>query len=114
MIIDSYIFGRMVIDGKPYSKDLIILPDRSVLHPWWRKTGHTVALSDIKDIIATSPDILIVGTGMPGLMKPESAFCRELETMGIETRIMPTGAAIKEYNALALRRKIAACFHLTC
>jgi hypothetical protein len=114
MIIDSYIFGRIVIDGKPYSKDLIIFPDGTVFHPWWRKTGHKVALSDIQEIIATSPDILIVGTGMPGLMKPESAFYRELETMGIETRVMPTKAAIKEYNALAQHRKVAACFHLTC
>jgi hypothetical protein len=115
MIIDSYQFGRIVIGGKPYSRDLIILPDRTILHPWWRKTGHTVTLSDIQEIIAVSPDILVVGTGIPGLMKPDSAFCQELEIMGIETRVMPTGTAIKEYNTLQARHlNVAACFHLTC
>ena len=115
MMIDSFSFGRMVIDGKQYTKDLIILPDGTILQPWWRKTGHMLAISDIQDAISTSPDILVVGTGKPGFMKPEIALHKALETMGIETRIMPTDEAIKEYNALReQRKKVAGCFHLTC
>lgn len=115
MIIDSYSFGCMVIEGTQYTKDLIILPDSTVLHPWWRKSGHTLVMSDIQDVIATSPDILVIGTGKPGLMKPEDALCKRLETMGIETRIMPTQAATEEYNALRDQCKhVAGCFHLTC
>jgi hypothetical protein len=115
MVINSYSFGCMMIDGKQYTKDLIILPDGTILHPWWRKTGHTLAMSDIQDAIATSPDILVVGTGNPGLMKPEGDLCKALETMGIETRVMPTKEATKEYNALRGQGKnVAGCFHLTC
>ena len=115
MMIDSYSFGSMEVDGKQYTKDLIILPDGTILHPWWRKTGHTLAMSDIQDAITTSLDILVVGTGNPGLMKPEGDLCNELKTMGIETRVMPTKEATKEYNALREQGKnVAGCFHLTC
>jgi hypothetical protein len=37
--IDSYKFGRIVIDGQAYSRDVIILPDR-VIRDWWRDSGH--------------------------------------------------------------------------
>ena len=115
MVIDSYAFGRMVIGGRPYTEDLIILPDGAIVCPWWRKTGHTIAMSDIRDVIACSPDILIVGTGNPGLMKPGGALCDELEMMGIGIRVMPTKEAAREYNALGGRgRLVAGCFHLTC
>lgn len=114
-MIDSYSFGNMVIDGNQYTRDIIILPDGAVLHPWWRKTGHVLAMSDIPEIIAASPDVLVVGTGKPGLMKPEGSLCRELETIGIETRVLPTKQAAAEYNYLReQRRNVAACFHLTC
>ena len=33
--IDHYEFGRIMIDGRQETKDLIILPDR-VLRNWWR------------------------------------------------------------------------------
>ena len=39
MRIDRYAFGNIVIDGKAYTKDVIIFPDR-VYSPWWRKDGH--------------------------------------------------------------------------
>jgi hypothetical protein len=114
-MITSYSFGCMQIDGMPYLKDLIILPDGSIIHPWWRKAGHTVSLPDIQEIIATSPDILVIGTGSPGMMQPEQNLCSELESRGIETRVMPTKEAAQEYNALHEQgRKVAACFHLTC
>ncbi|MBN1779786.1 hypothetical protein JW948_01550 [bacterium] len=114
-MIDSYTFGRMVIGGTKYHKDLIILPDGAVLCPWRRKAGHALSLTDLEEITAASPDILVAGTGMPGLMKPEKNLTEELETRGIEIRIMPTLKAVREYNALYGQGwRAAACFHLTC
>ena len=81
MMIDTYSFGCMVIDGKRYTKDLIILPDGGIDHPRWRKTGHALEVSDVQDVIAASPEILVVGTGSPGLMQPEGDFCQELDAM---------------------------------
>jgi hypothetical protein len=37
-MIDAYSFGKMTINGKEFRKDLIILPDGSVLSPWIRRS----------------------------------------------------------------------------
>ena len=114
-MIDSYSFGCMVIDGKQYTKDLIILPNGTIHCNWRRQAGHTLAMTDIHDTVAASPDILVVGMGSPGRMKPEGDLCEQLEVMGIEVRVMPTKEATAEYNDLSRRgKKVAGCFHLTC
>jgi hypothetical protein len=50
MSIDFYSFGCMEINGKPYRKVLMILPDGTSLHPWWRRAGHTLSLPDIAQL----------------------------------------------------------------
>ena len=47
MKIDSYSFGRIVINGKTYTSDVIIFPDK-VDASWWRKEGHLLQLADGK------------------------------------------------------------------
>jgi hypothetical protein len=41
--IDHYEFGRIIIDGREETKDLIILPDR-VVRNWWRQEGHALVV----------------------------------------------------------------------
>ncbi len=114
-MIDAYAFGHMVIGGKRYTKDLIILPLEKIICPWWRKAAHTLSISDLHETVAASPEILVIGTGDPGLMKPEGHLCQELGAMGIEARVMPTREAANAYNTLRQQGgPIAACFHLTC
>lgn len=114
-MIDSYSFGRMVIDGHEYTKDLMILPDGTVVHPWWRNAGHQLVASDIEALVEASPGVLVVGTGNPGMMTPDRALCAELESQGIRVIVLPTKEAVGEYNALRQRgENVAACFHLTC
>jgi len=67
-MIDSYHFGEIVIDGKKYSSDVLIFPDR-VRDDWWRKTGHELCLEDIAVVMTENPEVLVVGSGDSGLMK---------------------------------------------
>ena len=67
-VIDSYHFGEIVIEGRKYSSDVVIFPDR-VRHNWRRKTGHELCLEDIAEVITESPEVLIVGTGASGLVR---------------------------------------------
>ena len=114
-MIDTYTFGRMTIDGKQYAKDLIILPDGTILHPWWRQNGHRLTLDDLEAVINASPDILVVGTGMSGLMKLDAALYSELAKRNIDVTAQPTTRAVEKYNSLRKHNSgIAACFHLTC
>lgn len=114
-MIEAYSFGQMTVNGKQYTKDLIILPDGGILHPWWRKSGHTLTLDDLGPVIDASPDILIVGMGMSGMMNLHPPLFAELTKRNINLIAKPTTQAVKEYNSLLEQNLgVAACFHLTC
>ena len=112
-MIDEYNFGRIVIDGKIYTSDVIIFPDR-VRDEWWREDGHSLSLKDIKEVLARKPDILIIGTGSAGLMRVPFPVVDEIRNRGIKLIIEKTGAAVQTYNRLYQDNTIVGAFHLTC
>jgi hypothetical protein len=113
-VIEAYSFGRMVIDGSVYAKDVIIFPDNRILSPWWRAQGHRLATADLKDLIAMQPDCIIAGTGANGLMRPEAGLVQLLAARNIAFIALPTGDAVKEFNSRTNLNRIGGCFHLTC
>ena len=114
MHIDEYQFGRMVVDGKAYRKDLILLPD-GVRAEWWREEGHSLSRTDLEDVFEAKPEVLVVGTGAQGVMGVPPEARRLLEEAGIRVIIERTGAAVGRYNALAAGgTRVAGAFHLTC
>jgi len=113
-MIESYDFGRMVIDGRLYTSDLIVSPE-GVRDGWWRREGHSLHVSDIDDALRGSPEILVVGTGFSGLMAVPPATLRYLEDRGIRANVEPTGRAFQTFNALVRSgRRVVGAFHLTC
>jgi len=115
MKITEYSFGRMRIDDRIYGKDLMILPDGSIVHPWWRASGHLLTIDDIGAVLDASPAVLVVGTGEPGMMKPDQEFAKKLAQRGIRVTLLPTRQAVEAFNSLhAEGERCAGCFHLTC
>ncbi len=113
-MIESYGFGRIVVNGKVYTTDLIIFPDR-VEDGWWRKEGHRLYIEDIEKAVEKSPEVFVVGTGYWGLMKVPAETKRHVEEKGIELIIQPTKQACETYNKLIQSGiKAVAAFHLTC
>ncbi len=120
MYIDSYQFGKIVIDGKCYTADLIIYPDR-VKDNWWRKEGHQLCLDDILEVlekkeVVTSPETIIVGTGAVNCLRVLPETEKYIRAQGIKLTILPTGKAVETYNQLVGEgeKNIFACLHLTC
>lgn len=111
--IDSFQFGRIVIDGKSYTKDVIILPDE-VRSNWWRKQGHNLIKEDLEAVFAPSPDVLVVGQGTFNRVKIDPQTKIALERAGIELIALSSKEAWKKYNKLRGGRKTAAAIHLTC
>ncbi|HHO48924.1 MAG TPA: hypothetical protein ENN06_10830 [Desulfobacteraceae bacterium] len=112
--IEAYSFGRMVIDGSAYTKDIIIFPDNRIRSPWWRAQGHSLAVADLTDLIAARPDCIVAGTGASGLMRPEAELERLLAERNIAFIALPTAEAVREFNNRAAMEKVGGCFHLTC
>ena len=112
-IIDSYQFGLIVVNGKKYISDVIIFPD-GVRDNWWRKTGHQLCLEDIAEVLTENPEVLVVGTGSPGLIEVLAEVRQVVEAQGIELIVEATDKACHTYNRVCCSRRSVAALHLTC
>ena len=112
-MIDSYDFGRIIINGRRYATDLIVFPDM-VKEGWWRKEGHNLRIEDLDEVIQDKPEVLIIGTGYSGLMKVPAETREYVESKGIELIAQRTTEACKTFNSLIKSRKVVAALHLTC
>ena len=112
-LIDAYRFGCMVVDGKQYTSDLIIFPDR-VFDGWWRKKGHQLCVDDITEILNKVPEVLVVGTGYEGLMKILSEVKERLTSKGVTLIAEKTSTAYKTFNTLVKTKQVVGAFHITC
>jgi hypothetical protein len=114
MEIVGYRFGSVDIDGRTYTSDVIITPDR-VIDTWRRKRGHALAVADLDDVVAVRPDVLVIGTGYFGRMSVAQETRRYLEQQGIQVRDARTREAVHEFRQLQQeRRRVVAALHLTC
>ena len=113
MKIDSYDFGRIVVDGTVYSSDVIIYPDR-VDAGWWREEGHKLSLKDIQPVLEYKPDAIIIGTGFHGAMNVPENVQEDIISREIRLTITTTKDACKSYNEMGKSAKVVGAFHLTC
>jgi hypothetical protein len=110
--IEAYGFGRVTIDGREETRDVIVLPER-VVRGWWRKQGHGLVLQDLDEVLEELPERLLVGTGAYGQMRPDAGALESLRARGIDVEVLPTADAVRRYAQLD-PRKTAAALHLTC
>ncbi len=114
MHIDSYKFGKVVIDGSEYDNDLIIVAG-SVRSNWWRKSGHSLSIEDLQTVIAAKPAVLIVGCGAYGVLKIPEQTRQSLLEQNIRLEAFNTHEAVERFNELnQSETALAAALHLTC
>ena len=111
-MIESFSFGQITIDGKTYYSDVVIYPDH-VQSEWWRKEGHSLTVEDVDKLLATKPDILMVGTGYGGL-KVTLETENHIKSMGIKLIVQETEKICKKFNELSKSHKVIAALHLSC
>jgi hypothetical protein len=58
LIIESYDFGIIVINGKRYIDDVLIFPDR-LKGNWWQKEGHKRASKDLQKVLKAESKALL-------------------------------------------------------
>lgn len=111
-VIDGYAFGRVRIDGREETRDVIVLPER-IVRDWWRKDGHGLVLEDLAAVLDELPERLVLGTGAHGRLRPDPATIAILRSRGIDVEVLPTAEAVDRYAELDPWRT-AAALHLTC
>jgi hypothetical protein len=113
-MIDSYDFGQIVINGRRYTSDVIVFPNR-VRDSWWRREGHRLHVEDVEGAVQEEkPEVLVVGTGYSGLMKVLPETENYLKSKGIELIVQSTREACETFNRLVKSKRVIAALHLTC
>jgi len=113
MKIEEYSFGRITINGRTYTHDVIIYPDR-VDDSWRRKQGHRLDIDDVSDLLQAGPDLLIIGTGYNGVMAVPQETLAALSRRGLQVRVESTPRAVRLFNDAPKDKTVIAALHLTC
>ena len=111
-MIEGYEFGRVTVDGREETRDVIVLPGR-VVRDWWRKEGHGLVLEDLEQVLDELPERLLLGTGAYGQLRPDPDTLETLRARGVDVEVLSTAEAVRRYGQLDPQRT-AAALHLTC
>ncbi len=112
--VDQYEFGRIVINGTPYTRDVKIAGGQ-IKPDWWRQEGHFCQLVDLPEL-GEKWDAVVIGTGKYGRMIVAPEVLQELKNLKIPYFIDITEKAVEEFNRLTIQKpnRVLGAFHLTC
>lgn len=113
-MISSFNFGRIVVNDKIYSNDIKIVSG-NLVPDWWRRSGHSVEIEDIQDILDSSTDIIVIGKGQPGYMNTSDTLRQYLQQNHFRLIEEPTSDAIQTFNLLTSEgKRVSGGFHVGC
>ena len=113
-MISSFSFGRIVIDGQIYNSDIKFITG-TLVPDWWRRSGHSVEIEDIQDILDSSTDIIVIGKGQPGYMNISDTLRQYLQLNRFRLIEEPTSDAVQTFNLLTSEgKRVSGGFHVGC
>ncbi len=116
--IESFRFSSIVIGGKTYGRDVLILPDGAVKQRrggFWKFGSHTIRKGEIEELVKAKPEIVVVGIGTDAKarLEPDAQLLAKESTL--ELFVLPSREAIKRLNQIIDEgRRAAALIHITC
>ena len=112
-MIEEFKFGFFRINRKEYYDDIKIVDKR--VKQWGDRERHTLKLSNLKDILESNPELLVVGIGATGLLEVPKDVHQALQMKKIKLVVEKTQKACEVFNnALTEKKKVAAILHGTC
>ena len=111
--ITDYRFGRIEIDNRSYTDDVIIFGNE-VISNWRRKKGHRLDIDDLAKVHLDNVTYFIIGTGYYGMMTVNPSLMDYCHKHGITLETMRTPEAIEHFNACCDKENLIGAFHLGC
>jgi hypothetical protein len=116
-LINSLQSGKIVVDGKTYTRDILILTDGTVKYRddvFLDFVNHIVKQAEINELLKGYPEIIVIGTGTDEKLRLSFHLERLITDMKADLIALATPKAVEKYNRLAENNnKIAALFHIT-
>jgi hypothetical protein len=116
-------WGRLEVEGPGGSaatrrfKDAKLWPGGA--RAWdWRETGteHEPGIqpADVEELLDHGATVIVLSRGMLGRLGVMPETLQLLESRGVRSEIAQTEEAVRLYNELRDRERVAALFHTTC
>ena len=114
--IDSYSFGTIVVGGRKYHRDVLLLPDGTVEPRAGGICGigsHLIGRAELEALAGA--ETVVVGIGRFSRAGVSQAARRMAQADGLELIVLPSRGAVEAWNRLAAEeKKAAAIIHVTC
>ena len=105
-------FGEIEVDKKIYYSDMIVWWDGKVE---FRTKSHVFDMSEFLKISEKKPEIIVVGTGISGIIRVEEEVLQAAEEKGIDIYTEISEKAADMFNAfVADKKRVVAVIHTTC
>ena len=106
-VITGYQTGRVLVNDKPYSKSLIVSPER-LISAWEITSIRQLDKACFSTILDVQPEIVLVGSDEPGIF-PGGEVLAWLAQQKIGLECMNMNAACRTYGILVSEgRRVAA------
>ena len=116
--IENFSFGSIVIEGKKYRRDVLILADGTTKK---RKGGflmfgsHKIKKDEIEELMQGQPETIIIGTGTDSVADIAPNVESWAEGKNLNLLVQPSYNAVAKLNELTEQKKqVAALIHITC
>ena len=110
--VDDIAFAKLVSGGKVYRTTCLVYRDK-VDSRWWRKTGTAFSPEDFEEMIATRPEIVILGLGFMNRVTVLPETVARFKDEGITCEVLDSVPAMERYNILFDSGKaVVGAFHL--
>lgn len=110
-------WGRLEVDGQRVFKDAKVFPGGA--REWdWRETGtdHVPGIqpSDVEELVDRSATMIVLSTGFDSRLRVSPETLRLLRDHSIKFYVLPSQEAVKRYNEMRGKERVAGLFHSTC
>lgn len=117
-IIEDFKFGSIIIGGKRYGRDVLILPDGTVKQRkggFWKFDSHTIKKGEIEELVKANPKVVVVGIGAIAKAKLAADAQLRAKEAKVELIALPSQEAVERLNRLVDEgKRVAALIHITC
>ena len=116
--IEGFKFGSIVIGGKRYGRDVLMLPDGTVKQRkggFWKFGSHVIKKAEIEELVKASPEVVIIGTGTSAVARLAPDAEIPAREAAIELAVLPSKEAVERLNRLVEQgKRVSALIHITC
>jgi hypothetical protein len=102
-------FGSVTFKGVEYTHDIYVIENTAKERIV--EDRHTITKEEIEKLNATNPDVIIIGAGVSGCVRPEEGA---LEGVRDKVLILNSEEATKKYNELVRTKRVNCVIHTTC